>query len=177
MICPSHYTNNMTSLSFSHSVRNLIASRWVNVPHQARGWERPLHGKRDTLLLWKWMFEMRSSGMQQADLSLGIPTYSIFPWVPKKCVPNCQGALKARNAHSLCCRRVPTAPVTANNHVPSCLVKQHIAAVLFVSTCTSEKAGMLCMSHGRVWALWPFMSPLRRSSFEDEAATSMKNGN
>lgn len=38
---------------------------------------------------------MQRSGMQQADLSLGIPTYSIFPWVPKKCLLNCQGALRA----------------------------------------------------------------------------------
>lgn len=114
------------------------------------------------------MFEMQSSGMQQVDLSLGIPTYSIFPWVLKECLLICQGALRARNTHNHCCRRMLTAPITANNHVPSCLLKQYTAALLSVGTCTSEEAGMLCVFDGRLSAL-TLTELLEVSEFEDNA--------
>lgn len=125
----------------------------------------------------KWMIEMQRSGMQQADLSLGIPSYSIFSCVPKKCLLNCQGALKAEvhtafaargcQLHQLQQRIMFHLAWWNNTYLQSCLL---VLVLLKRQECSA-------CHMGRVWALWPFMSPLCRSTFEENAGTSTKNGN
>ena len=174
MVCPSsHYTNNMASLSLSHFVRNLIASRWVKSNTSSQRMGKASQWKNGYITPPKmnvWNVELWQAA------SRFISRNSHLQHIPR-CAQEAPADLPRSSKGQEDAQPLLQEDADCTNYSKqSCSVLPHdiTHSCSIVSACPSAQAGMLGTSDGRLWALWPVGSPWRRqrSKFEANADTS-----